>query len=127
MPDALKNYLIVELDLSEDPLRANCHDVAKEFEFSVDTRKGLTVDEQKRAGSPTETMFSVLKTWGNEEPTVYDLVKILIKVDRRDIINNWDWVANTRIEETPAIPTDASRSTWLLRLDHIGEVGWNIR
>ena len=88
----LREYFQRELDIVK-PRQTNWHDVAKGFRLSLDQLKELQIEEQKPKGSPTEALFSALETQGK---SVNDLVKILVKIGRADIVNNWDWVANQR-------------------------------
>lgn len=92
MPQALNSYLSMELDLKKK-YKANWYKVGRAFKLTNEQLKGLEIVRQQ-GDSPTESLFTILETRGIDEPSVKDLVKVLIELQRSDIVEKWDWGAN---------------------------------
>ena len=92
MDGNLYMYLTGELDI-RNPGKANWREVG--FKFDISKKKLDTLkNEYLSGGSPTSGLFGILEARGEDEPTVKDLVNVLLELDRRDIVNNWDWNSN---------------------------------
>ena len=91
IPTGLKYYLCTELD-SE----GKCHAVAEKFGLSEDQQKKIQIAGQNPRDSATKAMFTALEALGNNEPYLKELVGILVCLDLRDIVDNWDWNTNER-------------------------------
>ena len=92
MDGNLHLYLTSELDIQNSGI-ANWREVGFKFGISKKQLDKLK-NEYLSAGSPTSGLLGILETKGQDEPTVKDLVSVLLELGRRDVVNNWDWNSN---------------------------------
>ena len=64
------------------------------FKFGIPKKQLDKLKNEYFGGSPTSGLFGILEARGEDEPTVKDLVNVLLELGRRDIVNNWDWNSN---------------------------------
>ena len=92
MPSLLRVGLCIELDLKQHG-KARVHRVAREFDLSQNQLNCLEIADQNVNDSPTRNLLTALQSKGIKEPTVRDLVKKLICLGYKDIVDKLDWTA----------------------------------
>ena len=94
MDDNLYMYLKDALD-TQNCGQANWYKLGLKCDIPRRELDKLKNEYLKDGGSPTDCLFKILEARGEKEPTIKDLVNVLLGLGRRDIVSDWDWRQQT--------------------------------